>query len=448
MSFIYTKKVENTNMEWDVVVCGGGSAGIAAALSAARNGARVALIEKESYLGGTATGGLVCSFAYGYHDKERQILSGIFSEIQTVLCDRKAIIKNKRHGWEPFNAEQYKLLLFQLMEENNVTVYTQSLIVDVIIRENRIYSLIIANKDGIYAIKGKNYVDATGDADIAFYSGIPCTIGRQTDRAIQPSTMMFLVGGVDYKAVGESQKRGYWLDEGDRGYVNATGFSEYVEKGKKSGCLTIPRDTISSIFTIPLMQGVVGVNFGRVYSSPGFNPVKNTAEEYLGLKQVQEAHSFLKAYVPGFAHSFIISSASKLGRRETRRIIGEYTLNEEDIKQQRQFDDVIAQYCYMIDIHSPDNEFSTLYKIPRGNHYDIPYRCLISSIMENLIVAGRCISCTHDALGAVRVQPLCIAIGEAAGMAASMCSLYDYDLPSLDVKALQSRLIDCGAILS
>lgn len=431
----------------DVVVCGGGPAGIAAAISAAKNGASVALLERHAYLGGASTASLVSIFAYGFHDKERFIIGGIFKEVRERLFEQDALIQTARNGWEPYNPIEYKILLDAMMEEYDVDVLFHANISDVIVYDKRIDAVIVPTKRGYTAIRGKVFIDCTGDGDIAAHAGAPCDIGRESDGATQPMTMMYMIGGVDWERVGTSQRRGYWVDSRGRGYVNATGFSDFIMKAVEEHAYPMPYFGISSIFTIPWMNNTVGINFGRVLNKDGLDLRDSSLAEKEGRRQVQEGLVFLRRYIPGFEHAFVVSTAECVGVRETRRIIGEYTLTEADIVQLRQFEDVIAQSCYMIDIHSPDGEGTYLHVLPRGEHHDIPYRCLIPKGIDNLVVAGRCISASHTALGAIRVQPVCMALGEAAGAASALCTILDCDPRDIPIGQLQDILRKQGAIL-
>ncbi len=437
----------NKTIQADIVVCGGGPAGIGAAISASRNGAKVVLVEKQNYLGGAATANGVSTFAYGYHDKERFIIGGIFMEIREKLYQRDALIKTKRVGWEPFNPLEYKILLDEIIASEDINVINNLFICDLIKKDEEICSLIAAGKDGFYSVSGKIFIDATGDGDIAALEGNPFDIGREGDNAVQPMTQMYYIGGVDEKKAGECQKRGYWKDDKGRGYLNGTGFYQYIEEAVKKNEWTLPYKGICSVFTIPWMKGIVGINFGRVEKCNGLYPMSITKAAREGRKQVKKGMEFLRKYVPGFENAYIVSMAPEIGVRETRRIRGSYILKEEDILTQKQFPDVIAQNCYMIDVHSPDKGVTLIKKLPKGTHYDIPYGCLVPKKSKNMFMAGRCISATQSALGSVRVQPVCMALGEAAGAAAALCLKYDTAPRQLDVSKLQEVLLRQGAIL-
>ena len=444
---VKVEKILCLRKQYDVIVCGGGPAGIGAAIAAARNGAKVALVEKSAFLGGATTSALVSIFAYGHHDKERYIVGGIFQEIRQKLSEVDGIILNKRFGWEPVNPEKYKELLFEMMEEAHVDLLCYSTISDVVVDENEIKAIVILDKNGEYLISASIYIDCTGDGFISALAGEDYSIGRDEDEHIQPMSLMFLVGGVDEQLVGSLQPRGYWEDSKGRKYINATRFTEIVQEAKEKGDFDIPREDIASIFRIPWLPNTVGINIVRVQGFSGLDGGELTKAHMMGMKQMNNAMKFLKKYVRGFENSYFITSAPEIGVRDTRRIKGLYTLTEEDIVNLRQFDDVVTQCCYMIDVHSSTDDSTYFHKIPKGRHFDIPYRCLIPKKTINLLVAGRCISATHSALGSARVQPICMALGEAAGVAATLC-VKERTIPAnLDVTLLQQSLELNGAIL-
>ncbi|TSB47457.1 FAD-dependent oxidoreductase [Alkalicoccobacillus porphyridii] len=439
-------------IEADVVVCGGGPAGIGAALSSARNGARTVLIESHGFLGGMGTAGMVTSFAYGYHDKERFITGGIFQEIRQKLHERGGLIMTDRKGWEPFNAEQYKILAFELLEEANVELLCHTSIVDAITMNGTIQAIVIESKAGREAIVAKHFIDATGDGDLAERAGAECKIGREKDGGTQPSSLMYVLGNVETEKLGkmldDQNRRGHWKTDQGHFYLNATGFADEIAQAKQDGYLTkVNRDHVAAIFTVPWMEKVVGVNFGRVQGKSALDPKELTEAEVIGREQVLDGIAFLKEYVPGFTHAELLQTAPQIGIRETRRVIGDYVITQEDIVELKQFDDCIAQSCYMIDIHSPDSNTTEIYKLPKGTHYDIPYRSLLPKGLHNLLVAGRCISATHEALGSFRVQAICLALGEAAGAAAAIANKQECNPRDIDVRELQGILEGQGAIL-
>lgn len=432
--------------KYDVIVCGGGPAGVSAAVCAARNGANVALIEQMGCLGGTATVNGVNVFSSGYNDGQRDVIGGVFREIYDKLLEQDAIIPHF-HAWEPFNMETYKLILDSMLKEANVAVYLESTLVAVDMAENCISKILINTLKGPIALEAKQFIDATGDGHLSMLAGVPYEIGREEDGAIQPYTLMFFVGGVDFDTIKKLNRFEKWSTADGRSYVNGNGFRSYIEKANENGLDFIPKKTIGSMYNIPWLPGVVGINYGRIFADPNLDPRRLFEDSYIGRLQVKEGVEVLKKYIPGFENCYLIESSQKVGRRESRRIKGLYTMTVEDIRSQRQFPDVVAQGCYQIDIHGPTDATFRLEKLPEGTHYDIPYRCLVASNCDNLLVAGRCVSATHEALGAIRVQHICMAMGQAVGSAAAMCAKENVLPADLDVVALQENLKQQNAIL-
>ena len=437
-----------TEEKYDVAVCGGGPAGFSAALCAARSGAKVALIEQMGYLGGAATVNGVNVFPHGYHDGERFIIGGIFGEMYDALLKRDAIIPHWQRGWEPFNMEEYKLIIEEKLKEAGVDVYLESALVSAAVKENRITHIMLSTLKGCIALEAEEFVDATGDGHLSMLAGVPYEIGREGDGAIQPYTMMFFVGGVDFDGIKEYNRDKSWLTEDGRTFVNGNGFRPFIEQANADGLDYIPKKTIGSMYNIPWLPGVVGINFGRVFADTSLDPRRLFEDSHIGRLQVKEGVEILRKYIPGFENCYLIESSPKIGRRESRRIKGLYTMTGDDIREQKQFDDVVAQACYQIDIHGPTDATFKLVKIPKGKHYDIPYRALIPTACDNLLVAGRCVSATHEALGAIRVQPICMAMGQAAGTAAAMCAKERIAPSALCVERLQGCLKAQGVILN
>ena len=432
---------------YDVVVCGGGPAGFSAALCAARNGAKVALVEQMGYLGGAATVYGVNVFPHGYHDGERFVVGGMFKEVYDELLKRDALIPHWQRGWEPFNMEEYKLMLDEWLKDAGVDVYLESSLVSVAMDGGRITHVLINTLKGCIALEAKQFVDATGDGHLSMLAGVPYEIGREGDRAIQPYTLMFFVGGVDFDIIKEYNRDHSWLTEDGRTFVNGNGFRSFIEQANADGLDFIPKKTIGSMYSIPWLPGVVGINMGRIFGDSELDPRRLFEDSHIGRLQVKEGVEILRKYIPGFENCYLIESSPKVGRRESRRIKGLYTMTKDDVLCQNQFEDVIAQACYQIDIHGPKDASFELIKIPKGKHYDIPYRALVPCGCDNLLVAGRCISAAHEALGAVRVQPICMIMGQAAGTAAAICAAEGKRPADINVGALQANLKAQGAIL-
>ena len=437
----------NVEASYDVIVCGGGPAGFSAALCAARNGAKVALIEQMGYLGGAATVNGVNVFPHGYHDGDRFIVGGMFGEIYKELLKRDAIIPHWQRAWEPFNMEVYKLLLDELLKEAGVDVYLETTLVSVNMEKEHISHILVSTLKGCIALEAKQFIDATGDGHLAMLAGVPFEIGREGDGAIQPYTLMFFVGGVDFDVIKEYNRNHSYLTDDGRIFINGNGFRSFIDKANADGLDFIPKKTIGSMYSIPWLPGIVGINFGRILGDPALDPRRLFEDTHIGRLQVREAVEILRKYIPGFENCCLIETSPKVGRRESRRIKGHYTITGTDIREQNQFDDVVAQACYQIDLHGPTDAGHLIVGIPRGKHYDIPYRALLPVGCDNLLVAGRCISASHEGMSAIRVQPICMATGQAAGTAAAICAKENKLPANICIKQLQENLANQGVIL-
>ena len=436
--------------EVDVLVCGGGPAGIGAALGAARTlhggrRPRVLLVERYGFLGGVGTAALVCSFG-GFHDRVRPVIGGVFGELRDALHRAGALVRTDG-GNEAYHPEAYKQLAVERLLEAGVELRLHTYVVDAVVSRGEIEAVLVESKSGRQAITARRYVDATGDGDLAARAGVPYDLGRPSDGLMQPPTMMYLIGGVSFERAAAAQPELVRRDADGRPYFALTGLRPEVAAARAAGELRIPRDHVSAVFQVPWLEGVCGVNYGRVLRVDGTDADDLTRAEIEGRRQVGDGLAFLKRTVPGFERAQLLATAPQIGIRESRRIRGRYVMTRDDITTHRQFDDVVAQGCWMLDIHQPDSDRTEFYRLPPGAHYDIPYGSLLPLDVNNLLVAGRCISASHEALGAFRIQAICMAIGEAAGAAAGLSLAAACAPATLDVPCLQRHLEAQGAIL-
>lgn len=407
--------------KFDVVVGGGGLAGCAAAIAAGRQGASTILIERYGSLGGMATNGLVAPFMK-YHAGNKQLVSGLFQEI----IDRLNNFSNDAIYIRAFDPEALKMVLYDFLLESGVQLLLHSYITGVIKKDKNIKAIIIENKSGKSKIDGKIFIDATGDGDIGAKSGVQIQIGDDKGQT-QALTLMFRIGNVNIKQVIEyckKNKEHFRFIEHDN-IVSIAGFSDLIEKERKNSIYSVPLDYI--FFTTSPRKDIIVINSTRILNVSALNANDLTKAEIEGHRQAWMIFKLLKQNVPGFKNSYLMDTATQVGVRATRRIIGEYILTKEDILNCRKFPDAIAHNNYPIDIHSPVDKEGKWMPLPEGEYYDIPYGCLVVKGVDNLFVAGRCISCTHEAQGSIRIMPVCIATGEAAGRAASKCLTLWYD---------------------
>lgn len=440
--------------ETDVLVIGGGPAGIGAAVAAARTGARTLLVERYGFLGGNATASLVGPFMTSFsNDGKRQIIGGVFDELVRRMEELGgAIHPQKVRGGTaesgyiafghdhvtPFDPEVLKVVAADMVVEAGGALLLHTSFVDPVMEDGAVHGAIVHNKAGLQVVRAAQVVDCSADADVAYRAGAPTTKGRESDGKMQPMTMFFIIEDVDDAAV-DAYVAAHPEDEGKL-------FHSLVEAAKARGAFPIPRDKIG-IYRTP-EAGVWRVNTTRLLGLDGTHPDDLTRAEIEGRKQVFALLQFMRASCPGLDQVKLREIAAQIGVRETRRIIGEYVLTAEDLASGRRFEDVIALAGYPVDIHPVDGSGSGLRTdLATADVYEVPYRSLVPLQVEDLLVAGRCLSATHEAAGAVRVMPPCFAMGQAAGTAAALAAERGRSPRRLDVLELQAELRKQGAIL-
>ncbi len=446
--------MRNLQQEYDVAVLGGGPAGIAAAISAARNGAKTILIERYGFLGGMSTAAMVYPWMTFHSAAGEQVIKGIAQEIVDRLMSLGASPGHLRdtigfvHTLTPYHPEVYKVLACDMLEEAGVNILLHTAAIDVLTEGNRISGITLYNKSGVSKLKAKIYVDATGDGDIAYMAGAPWEKGNIEGKA-QPMTMKFRMRGVDLNKV----KR-YMQNNPSEFYEKSliseldllplTGVMGFYSQWKAAS-LPIQRDGLL-FFSGPNVDEVL-VNVSRVSGFDATSSEDLTKAEIEGRKQVLLLEAFFQKSIPGFEGASVSAVGTQIGVRETRRIIGKYVLNGTDVLDGRRFDDVIARSGYPIDIHNPEGKGVTANFIKEGGAYDIPYRSIVPIHTPNMLLAGRCISTTHEAQATTRLTPSCMAIGQAAGTAAALAVLHSCNTADVPISELQARLIEGNAEL-
>lgn len=414
---------------YDVIVAGGGFAGVAAACSAAREGLSVLIIEKNGFLGGAACGCYVNPFMR-YHvtveDEKRMVSDGLFREVIRRLDEKDAMMENRRS----FNEEILKLVFDEMTEEYGVEVLFHSYIIDAGTQDGVVKKVTVANKSGITDFEARYFVDATGDADLSVLAGCGFHIGREQDNLCQPMTLCFRIAGVD----SEKLTAEVWKDANEL-------YAKYRQEGK----IKNPRENI--LHFPHVADGVIHLNSTRVVKLNPVNAFDVSEAEKTARKQEYELYTFLKENVPGFENSVLLASAPEIGVRESRNIEGEYTLTADDLISCTIFEDAIAAGNYDIDIHNPEGTGTNIYYFKMDEYYTIPFRCLLPKGIKNLLVAGRCISSTHEAQAAYRIMPICCTLGEAAGTAIGVCAAKNTGCNNTDVKLVQEKLRGYGAFL-
>lgn len=423
--------------EADVIVCGGGPAGVGAALAAARAGARTVLIESEICLGGTATSGMINRLG-PYHDQEKIILGGIPWEILRKLIDRGwAQVPEicSPDDWKPywlvFDPEGMKRVLDELMAEAGVGVILDTQVAEPIVRDGAVEGVITQSKSGRQAILGQRVIDATGDGDVAARAGVPFSKGRPPDGRMQPVTLMSKFLNEDWPTAFR--------------YVR-----ENHEKLLELASQEVDNDFVWAGTDNTLHPEETYYNCVHVYDVDATNATDRTRAVMDMRRKLWTNMEVLRRHVPGCEDISLITTAAALGVRESRRIHGEYVLDIEDVLGGRQFADQVCRYACFVDIHEPEPGEESEHadrQLEPGESYGIPYRSLVPKGIENLLVAGRCFSATHEALASARMIPACIAMGQAAGLAAAL-SIESEKVPrNLDVTRLRKSLMDAEVTL-
>lgn len=444
--------------EADVLVVGGGPAGIGAAVGAARAGADVVLAERYGFFGGNATAALVMplmSFHTNSETFEREgrtslmptdhgpghpVIAGVLLDLlERLVRAGGAIPPSIDTGFVvPFDPELFKLVALELLDEAGVRFLLHAFATD-IAGDGVHNGIVFETKSGPVVIRASCVVDCTGDGDVAARAGAPFEIGRENDGLVQPMTLMFRM--VDFQREAFSR---YTSEHPDQ-WRGVHGLWDLVAEAGRNGELDLEREDI--LFFGTPHPGEVSVNSTRVVKVLGVDVWDLSYAEWESRRQLRQLAAFFRKYVPGFDRAYVAQSGVNVGVRETRRILGEFRLTADDLFGVRDFDDVIARGTYPVDIHNPEGKGTVLKRIPAGQSYGIPLRSLIPQGVDGLLVAGRCISGTHEAHSSYRVMPIAMATGHAAGVAAALAAGAGETPRGVAVGRVQDELVRQGAVL-
>jgi hypothetical protein len=444
----------------DVVVVGGGPTGFCAAVAAARTGAKTMLVEQGNCCGGMATMGLVGPFMTCY-DKEgrNMIIKGLFQELVDRMVARDgAIHPSKMHkgtaytswikvghdGVTPFSPEIMKLVMDEMLLEAGVQILYHTTFVQPVIHNDDIKGIMVFSKSGFQAIGAGVVIDCTGDGDVAARAGVPFHIGNERLGTIQPASMFFRICDVDSEKVEEdilANIHNFYRKAG----VNYRSFHWRVSEARKAGDWALERVAIGMFKSV---NGEWCINTSRIMDIDATDNKSLTRGEIEGRRQVAEIFAFIKKYIPGCENAKLMASGSTLGIRESRHIKGEYCMELEDVLKGRVPADSVAIAANSVDVHGRfgprSNEYLT---IENGQYYGIPYGCLLPQGVEQLLVAGRSVSASSEAAGAIRVMPPVMAMGQAAGTAAALAVHENCVVRNVNIRKLQETLVAQGAYL-
>ncbi|NPV81195.1 MAG: FAD-dependent oxidoreductase [Firmicutes bacterium] len=450
--------------KYDVLIGGGGPAGVAAAVAAARNGAKTFLIEQLGFLGGSASGSLVTPLMLnraGSDDLNR----GILDEVKGRLASSLNEANDERGIADPnwFDPEMLKFVLEELALESGVEILYHTFVADVVLENCDLVGLILENKSGRQVVYGKVTVDATGDADIAVKSGVPFESGRPPHGTNQAMSLRFLMGNVNLARLSE-----FWTSIGGEPqssgslhifmvWGRGSALEPIFRKAVEDGILDESDGDYFQAFSVPGRPGELAFNCPRISDKVnGADVFHLTQAQINGRKAIKRLIDFCRKYLPGCEKAYLVAVAPMVGVRESRRIIGEYVLTASDVLQARKFPDAIVRNAYPIDIHrartseaaSRDEATGCEYgNVPEGDYHEIPYRCLVPKGVDGLLVAGRCISATFEAQSSIRIQPNCYSLGQAAGTAAALSVNQNIKPRELDGIKLRNILKEQGANL-
>jgi len=457
----YQSNLENDRYHWNVIVCGGGLSGVCAATAAARNGAKTLLVERDASLGGTMANNLVGPMMT-FHSPTDQVIGGLAQEVVDRLMALGGSIGHILDTSDycptitPFDTETLKLVCQRMVLEAGARILFNTFISGVLKEGNAVQGIQVTNKGGVSNLYADVVIDCSGDADVAYLAGAPFEMGRAEDGLVQPLTLMFKLTHVDnetlraYSAqhlsevnLTEPQMANYLNQALNKNYGFAEKLAKYLDAGKK---ITERRDIL---FFNTHHEDEITVNTTRVSGVNPLDPWALSEAEAIAREQVFGLYEFFKKEVPGFENCRLGAVGFRIGVRESRRIIGEYVLTAEDILSQRRFPDAIARTAYPIDIHAVkmgEAEFNSFGY--NGEVYEIPYRCLVPLDVDQLLVAGRSISTTHEAQASARTSPSCMTFGQAAGTAAVLSLRQEVTPRKVNTDELRKVLAKQGAIVA
>ncbi len=416
---------------YDLIVIGGGTSGCATAINAAKNGLKVLIVEKNSFLGGSMTGSLVMPMMKNFLTNGTDLSGDFCKELMNELSKTKDALtfSDNNYGW--FNSEMLKCILDDLCEKYNIKVYFDSIVTNATISDNQLTSVEISYCGQKIQEKAKYFADASGNGDLAYLCGANFENGSNGKN--QAMTLRFIATNVDIEKFAQFLRR---IDDnaeispisdinGETHLSTACTWDNdiwklkpYFEKAVKDGVLTKEDCAYFQIFTIPNQPTSITFNAPRIFSEKSLNPLQPEDTSFAlvqGRKQIRRLMNFAKKYLPGFENAYISQIAPMLGIRDSRRIECGYMLSEEDILSAKKFPNAVAKSNYPIDVHSLEKNKSILNKLKENDYYEIPLESLKVKNFDNLFVTGKIINATFLAQASLRIIPNCLTMGENLG---------------------------------
>lgn len=444
----YTKEIPSIG-EYDVVVVGAGMAGVSAAIASGRSGARTCLVEKLQSIGGIATSGLMNLFYSPY-----EYVTGFGKELFNYLRATKDAFGEDEIS---FDAEACINVMFKLLKDAEVTLLLDTWLCDVIMEQGEVIGLVVMNKDGLGYLSGKKFIDSTGDGDLCYMAGYPYEKGREKDNKMRPLTLLFNIGGIDaekFLSYIENNPSDFSPDPNqcivnrETGEVRVFGFFSLVEKAKSQGYL-YPSCNYFRIEAMFIDRGIATINTIRIYDADGTSN-KDVVHAIVESRYQQEKLlEFMKAFVPGMENVFITATGQIIGARDTRRILGEKHLTEEALIASPKVPDTIGVCTGRQTLgmrgegHTPDgtegsaSDYAIREAVGQLVSFEIPYGILVVKDRDNVLVAGRNVSCDFLAHKHLRNQPACVTTGYAAGLAAAISVKEGISLRSVEASTIR-----------
>lgn len=407
--------------KYDLIVAGGGIAGISAAVKAARMGISVLLVEQYGFAGGMSTAGMVSPFMK-HSIGNTPLVRGVFEDLEEHMRRQGGMLDNG------FSAQSFRSSAYGLLKESGCTVLLNSTILGVSLNGDYMESLSVSAAGQKLSLQAKVFIDTTGDAQLLYLGRLPWTKGDEKTGRLQALTLFFRMAGIDVKKATDYVKENRddffsWVDqEFDLSrIVSVAGYFSNVKRAIDEGRLDAGVEYI--FFTTLPSTGEASFNTTNILGLDASDSFQLTQAELLGRRQAAQVCRLLQKEIPGFENAWLLETAPQVGVRETRRAVGDYQVSGEDIRKGQKFPDAVARGCYGIDIHGQKDESSVMEHLSEGEYYEVPLRALFVKGVRNLLAAGRCISSTREGHSALRIMPTSAATGEACGAVSALAVL-------------------------
>ncbi len=436
---------------YDVVVVGGGTAGVIAAIAAAREGVSVALVEQFGSLGGSSAGALVTP-TMNTHVDGAPMNSYIVNALDTLAAERGAMVRRGVSRY--YDPILLPVILEEMAVGAGVSLYLYTDLIDVVKDGKTLTGIFVSDKSGVHVLEGKTFIDCTGDGDLSVMAGAQYTKGNPKTGKNQPISLRYMVSGIDMKAFHETapDSISYW----DGGCYAActtqnprTSVERIMAQARDNGDL-IPEDLAYwQVFTLPNRPDTLACNCPEIFDRvDGTSAADLTNAQISGKQSAMRQLAFYKKYFRGFENAYISGFASMVGIRETREIAADHILTIAEAKRYAKFDDAVAQTNYPVDIHGFGDEFTNEHVEGIENekpYFEIPFGSLVVRDLDNVFVAGRCIGCDFFVQAAIRIIPTVRATGEAAGIAAAICAKEGMNAHEVDGVRVHNTMVEHGA---